>query len=143
MDLVKHVLQRAELDVRQVASIMEDIERESKLLQEEKEPAPRLKKQFTLLVSDPDGLLPDQDLVGWVAQIPEDDSPATTVDRIVKAAWDFNQTPKGRRMPVQTIGEACEVVPARIFKEYDVWIKSKEPLLVVRTNNAVPTDNSE
>lgn len=143
VDLVKHVLQRAELDIRMVSSIIEDIEKEMKILKEENPPVPKMKKQFTLIVSDPEGHLPKEDFSGWIAQIPEDDSPATTIERIWKAAYDFNQTPKGRRMPVQSIGEACEVIPSRIFKEYDVWVKTKEPLLVVRTDNSIPTETAE
>lgn len=143
VDLVKFVLQRNELDVRMVNAIIEDIERELKVLQEENPPAPKEKKQHVILVSDPQGVLPEVDLVGWVLQIPEDESPVTTQDKIVQAAYDFNQTPKGRRMPVQSIGEACEVVPPRIFKEYKAWVKTREPVLVLRTDNQIPTDRSE
>ncbi|NBX60362.1 MAG: hypothetical protein EBT62_07860, partial [Opitutaceae bacterium] len=41
-----------------------------------KPPAP--KKQFVVLLSDPEGKLPKQDLTGWVVQIPEDASPYST-----------------------------------------------------------------
>lgn len=143
VDLVKYVLQRSELDVRQVNAIIEDIERELKVQQEEKVQEPREKKQFTMLISDPEGQLPKGEFTGWVAQIPEDDSPATTADRIIQAAYDFNQTPKGRRMPVQSIGEACEIVPAKILKEYKVWIKTKQPVWIVPTDNNIPTETKE
>ena len=66
----------------------------------------------------------------------------TAESQIHKAAYDFNQTPKGRRMPVQSIGEACEAVPARIFKEHQLWIKTKEPVLILRTDNKIPMDTS-
>lgn len=143
LDLVKHILQRNELDIRQINSIIEDIQQEIKILQEENPPAPRVSKQFCILVSDPEGLLPDRDLTGWVIQIPEEDSPATLESQVHKAAYDFNQTPKGRRMPVKTIGEACESVPARIFKEHQVWVKSKEPVLVLKTDNRIPVEPSQ
>lgn len=142
LDLVKHILQRNELELRQVNSIIEDIEQELKALKEENPPTPRVPKQFAILVSDPEGILPKNDLVGWVVQLPEEDAPMTAESQIHKAAYDFNQTPKGRRMPVQTIGEACEAVPARIFKEHQLWIKTKEPVLVLRTDNTVPMDSS-
>ena len=142
LDLVKYILQRNELDVRQVNSIMEDIEQEIKVQKEENPPAPRVPKQFTILISDPEGTMPKGDLTGWILQLPEEDAPMTVESQIHKAAYDFNQTPKGRRMPVQTIGEACEAVPARIFKEYQLWVKTKEPVLVLRTDNQIPMDTS-
>ena len=140
LDLVKFILQRNELDVRQVNSIIEDIEQELKVQKEENPPAPRVPKQFAIMVSDPEGTLPQADLTGWVLQLPEEDAPMTAESQIHKAAYDFNQTPKGRRMPVKTIGEACEAVPARIFKEHQLWIKTKEPVLVLRTDNQIPMD---
>lgn len=140
LDLVKHILKRNELDVRQVNAIIEDIQQELKVQQEENPPAPRVQKQFAILISDPEGTLPETDFTGWVLQLPEDDSPALAEDKLRQAAYDFNVTPKGRRMPVTTIGEACEAVPARILKEHQVWVKTKEPVLMLRTSNAIPID---
>jgi hypothetical protein len=138
IDLMKAAMQRKELDVRTIASVVEEIERELQLQEQEKEKTPPQKKQFCIVVSDPNGELPDTDLTGWVVQIPEEESPLSATQRIIDAAYDFNQTPKGRRMPAQTIGEACEAVPARMTKDKQVWIKTKEPVLVVRTDNSIP-----
>src|SRR6185369_14799181 len=56
---------------------------------------PPVKKQFVILVSDPDGKMPKHDLVGWVLQIPENERPATTQARIFRSTYDFNTTKKG------------------------------------------------
>ena len=101
---------------------------------------PPVKKQFCLLVSDPEGRLPKDDFTGWVLQIPENESPATTLERVIRAAYEFNTTKKGRLLPVKTVGEALENVPAKHFKETEVWVKTKTPVLVVRTDNEIPTD---
>lgn len=105
---------------------------------EEKPPA--VKKQFVIVVSDPDGNLPKNDFVGWVLQIPETESVATTLDRVFRSSYDFNTTKKGRLLPVKTVGEAIENVPAKHFKEADVWVKTKTPVLVLRTNNEIPKE---
>ena len=140
LDLVKLVLQRNEIDVRQASKIIEEIKVElDNMVDEEK--APPVKKQFVIMVSDPKGVLEKKDLAGWVLQIPEEDSPYLSEERLIKSAYEFNQTPKGRRMPVQTIGETCEVVTQRILKEQNIWVKTKEPVLVVTTQNNVPWDN--
>ncbi len=143
LDLVKHVLVRNEIDTRKIAQIIEEVRKEVEMQQAENPKEPPVKKQFAILISDPEETLPKKDLVGWVLQIPEDDSPATTEERLVKAAYEFNLSPKGRRMPVQTIGEACEVVPTRLLKEQAVWVKTKEPVLMLRTSNQIPFDKLE
>jgi hypothetical protein len=104
------------------------------------EKPPSVKKQFVILVSDPDGRLPKHDFVGWVLQIPEDESPATTTDRIFRSTYDFNTTQKGRLLPAKTVGEAIENVPGKFFKETDVWVKTKTPVLVVKTDNEIPKE---
>jgi hypothetical protein len=103
---------------------------------------PPVKKQYCILVSDPLGVMPDSDLVGWVLQIPESESPATTEERIRQAVYDHNVTKRGRQYPVQTVGEACEHVKARHFKEHGVWVKTKTPVLVLRTDNEIPNTES-
>lgn len=101
---------------------------------------PAVKKQFVILMSDPDGKMPKHDFVGWVLQIPENESVATTQDRIFRSSYDYNTTKKGQLMPVKTVGEALENVPAKFFKEADVWVKSKTPVLVLKTDNEIPKE---
>ena len=144
IETLKFVLQRNEPDVRKVAAIMKELEEELRAEEEEKAlKPPAVKKQNVMLVSDPNGELVGKDLVGWIVQIPEDDDILTAVPRIHKAAYEFNTTPKGIRMPVETVGEACEVIQAKFFKEQNVWVKSKTPLLILPTENAIPRDLSE
>ena len=99
---------------------------------------PPVKKQFSILIADAEGELKDKDLTGWVVQIPEDDSASLCPERIINAAYEFNTTSKGQRMPVETIGEACEAVTAKLFKEQNIWIKTKVPVLAVTTANKIP-----
>lgn len=137
-ELLKLILTRNELDIRIVSRIMEDIEVELKNQVDEEKPPP-VKKQWCIVISDPAGELQGKDHTGWILQIPEDDSPATTQERVINAAYDYNASPRGRRIPVQTIGEACEVIPARFFKEQNAWVKTKVPVLMLTTDNKIPT----
>ena len=106
----------------------------------EEDKPPPVKKQFVILVSDPDGRLPKHDFVGWVLQIPESESVATTQERVFRCSYDYNTTKKGSLMPVKTVGEAIENVPAKFFKEADVWVKTKTPVLMLRTDNEIPKE---
>ena len=99
---------------------------------------PAIKKQFVILASDPENRLPRHDFVAWVLQIPEDESVATTQERIFRGAYDYNASKKGRLYPAKTVGEALENVPAKFFKEAEVWVKSKVPVLVLKTDNTIP-----
>ena len=102
--------------------------------------APAVKKQWVFLLSDPEGRMPKDDFAGWVLQIPENESPATTQDRIFRSAYDYNMSKKGRLYPAKTVGEALENVPAKFFKEVDVWVKTKTPVLVLKTDNEIPKE---
>ena len=62
---------------------------------------------------------------------------------VIRAAYEFNTTKKGRLLPVKTIGEAMENVPAKHFKEAQVWVKTKEPVLLLKTDNKLPTDDAK
>lgn len=139
IELVKMVLNRNEPDIRKVSAIIEEINNEMNVVEDE-EKIPAVKKQFVILVSDPKGELDGKDFVGWVLQIPEDDSPFATEERIIRSAYEFNITPKGRRLPVKTVAEVCEHVGTKITKEQNLWIKTKEPVYVIRTGGKVPLD---
>jgi hypothetical protein len=105
---------------------------------EGEEPGPAIKKQFVVIVSDPEGRMPVEDLVAWVLQIPESESPATTQGRVFRATYEFNASRKGRLYPAKTVGESIENVPAKFFKEAELWVKTKTPVLVLRTDNEIP-----
>lgn len=145
----------AKIDVNKVAEILKKNQLEPKLLRQivedmnlitqaeaADEKPPAVKKQWVILLSDPNGDLPEHDFTGWVLQIPETESVITTPDRIFRAVYDYNTTKKGRLYPAKTVGEALENVPAKHFKETDVWVKSKIPVLMLRTDNEIPQDES-
>ncbi len=106
----------------------------------EGDPAPPVKKQFVILVSDPSGKMPKADLTGWVLQIPQDESPASVQERLLKGAYDYNDSKKGRLYPARTVGDAIEGVPAKFFREAELWVKTKEPVIVLRTDNEIPKE---
>lgn len=137
---VAEILQRNHLEPAVLRRIIEEINQVVQPDPAEENKPPPVKKQWIVLISDPERRLPKDDFVGWVLQIPEDESPATTQDRIFRSVYDFNTTKRGRLLPVNTIGEALENVPARQFKECDLWPKTKTPVLVLRTDNRIPKE---
>ena len=137
---VAEILKKNHIDPAVLRRVMEEMNLAVQPDPGEEEKPPAVKKQYVIVVSDPEGKLPKTDFTGWVLQIPESVSPSTTPDRVFKAAYDFNASKKGRLLPVQTVGEAFESVPAKHYKEAELWVKTKEPVIVLRTNNEIPKD---
>lgn len=140
IDLVKVVAcQKLNPSSKELDAFLTELSQRAEEMKPEREAA--VKKQFVFLLSDPKGRFKgDTDYVGWVVQIPEDENPATALEKLHLGAYDFNRSAKGRRYPLGNVAEACEFGSAKIFKEHKIWIKSKEPVLVVRTNNKLPTE---
>tara|TARA_B100001778_G_scaffold284581_1_gene251043 strand:+ start:157 stop:612 length:456 start_codon:yes stop_codon:yes gene_type:complete len=144
LDKLRNILHRNESDIRKINDIIKEVEHELQIEKEEREQRPPLvKKQFVTLISDNEGKLVDQDFASWIVQIPEDDSPATVIDKIHQSAYNYNVTSKGQRLPVKSIGEACESVSARLFKENNLWVKTKIPVLAVRCSNKIDTETKD
>lgn len=138
IELVEMVLKRTTLTALQQTQILEDLKFESKqVVGDDREPPE--KKQYVIVVNDPYGKIPTTgfEFSGWAVQIPEDDDPLAALEKLHCAAHDFNQTPKGRRMPIKTIAEACEFGSAKLFKERKLWVRTKEPVLVLATNGKI------
>ncbi len=136
---VAEILKKNQVDPKVLRQIVEEMNILTQAEGDEEKP-PAVKKQWAIMISDPEGRLPKTDFVGWVLQIPEDDSVATTQDRIFRATYEFNTTKKGRLLPPKTVGEAIENVPAKHFKEVGLWVKSKIPVLMLKTDNEIPTE---
>lgn len=136
---VAEILKKNQLDPATLRRVIEEM---NLLVQPEadEEKPPAVKKQFAILISDPEGALPDRDFAGWVLQLPETESVVTAPERIFKAAYDYNASKKGRLYPAKTVGEALENVPAKFFKETELWVKTKVPVLMLKTDNEIPKD---
>ncbi len=136
---VAEILKKNEIDPAVLRRVIEELNLVVQPEDEGEKPPP-VKKQFVVLVSDPENRFPKTDFAGWVLQLPEDESPATVQERIFRAAYDYNATRKGRLYPAKTVGEALENIPAKHFKETEVWVKTKSPVIILKTDNEIPKD---
>jgi hypothetical protein len=137
---VAEILKKNQIDPSVLRRVIEEMNLAVQPDPGDDEKPPAVKKQFVVLLSDPEGRMPKNDFVAWVLQLPENESPATTAERVFRSAYDYNTTKKGRLHPVKTVGEALENVPAKHFKEAEVWVKTKVPVLVVKTDNEIPKE---
>ena len=137
---VAEILKKNHIDPAVLRRVVEEMNLAVQPDPGEEDKPPAVKKQWVIVVSDPNGKLPKADIVGWVLQIPEGESPAITPDRVFRAVYDFNASKKGRLLPAKTVGEAFESVPAKHFKDADLWVKTKEPVIVLKTDNEIPRE---
>ena len=139
---VAEILKKNHIDPSLLRKVVEEMNLAVQPEGADEDKPPPVKKQFVILISDPEEKLPKTDFAGWVLQIPENESVVTTQERIFRASYDWNTTKKGSLLPVKTVGEAIENVPAKFFKETDVWVKTKTPVLMIRTDNEIPKESS-
>ncbi len=137
---VAEILKKSQIDPAVLRRVIEQMNLAVQPDPGEKDAPPPVKKQFVVLVSDPENRLPKNDLVAWALQIPDSESPATIQDRIFRAVYDYNMSKKGQLYPARTVGDAIENVPAKFFRETDVWVKTKTPVSVLRTDNEIPKE---
>ena len=134
LEVVQKILKENGVDVRVAAEILNqlrDVIKEDAV--EREKPA---KKQLLVLVSEPEDGLP-RDLTGWVVQLLEDDDPTEVAAKMVEVAKAFNESPKGQRMPVESFGDAVQSIPGKLYKESDLWIKTREPVRIIPVKNSI------
>jgi hypothetical protein len=134
IELVQRLLKEHGVDVRVAATILNQI-REAAAEEAVEREKPQ-KKEFVVLVSEPEGGLP-KDLIGWVVQYPEDGDPRDVADTIAEVASAFNSSPKGKRVQVTSFGDACQSLPSKLLKEREVWVKTREPVRVIAVKNSL------
>ncbi len=135
---VAEILKKNHIDPAVLRRVVEEMNLAVQPDPGEREQAPPVKKQYAILVSDPDGRIPRGELAGWVLQIPESESPASCQERVLKGTSDYNASKKGGLYPAKTVGEALENVPGRFFRDVELWVKTKTPVVVLRTDNEIP-----
>jgi hypothetical protein len=134
---VAEILKRTKVDPVVARIVVEEMNRLAEVAAaQESEPA--VKKQFVILVSDPEGQLRNHDFAGWVLQIAESESLWSSQERIFRAVDEFKTTKRGRLFPTYTVGDALENVPPKHFRECGLWVKTKTPVVVLRTDNQLP-----
>ena len=136
---VAKILKKNQADPKLMRSVIEEMLLLAQAAQKADDEKPKaVKKQNVILISDPEGRLLMADFAAWELQIPDSESPCTTLDRIYRATYDFNASKKGRLYPAKTVGEALENVPAKFFTERELWVRTRIPVLALRTDNRIP-----
>ena len=144
---IEHVLNQKGVDQPRVESIMSEIKRlenqEAELAAAKK--ATRKKKKFVLVASDPeDRYVKVVECPVWVVQMNDEDNHTDVVEKISRATYEYNNDvlngnkKSSKKNPVYKISESLEQVTAKYFADEDISVKTKEPTVIVRTDNEIP-----
>nr|DAL85807.1 MAG TPA: hypothetical protein [Caudoviricetes sp.] len=150
IDLVKAILQRMPVSLEDVSKAMSDLHAELKKQEALKKPRTHAKKKFLfvayplrdIIVSskkDEDGIQAIESMAsdcekmrsGWVIQVLEDENEALIFEKINLVVSDFNNSLKGRRHPVRRLSDAMEFIPSLFWKSQNIWVKTREPVLLL------------
>ena len=145
-DDIEHVLTQKGVEQPKVKDIMTEIKR----LEDEEAERAKLqlhsqKKKMVLVASDPDDrFIQVVDCPVWVLQMNEEDNHTEIIEKINKATYAYNndvlngKKKNSRKNPVYKVSESLEQVTAKYFKEEEISVKTKEPTVIVRTDNEIP-----
>lgn len=124
--------------LKQIETKLEEIEQDRK---GDRPSGPRPKKQFCVIALDPEGKLANvPDFTALVVQIPDDVAAAEALTKLYAGVYDHNaNTRSGRKAPVDTLGTAADTVKAKSWRAQSLYLKTREPVLVLRSDNKVPT----
>lgn len=127
LEVVKRILRHSNLENGVVSELLDEIQSAAEDKSNEKGAAKQkpIKKQFVVI-----GSSSDDDMAAkacWVFQIPADETPQSIQNKLMESLKSFRLSKNGRRYAVNNLSEACNRIPAKVFKEQRLWCKSKEP----------------
>lgn len=102
---------------------------------------PRIKRKV-LVVQGGEEKTEGFDGYAWVLKAPQD-LETTLMSEIEKVIVAFNETKKGQKTPVQTIPQAFEYVPKKLFKDFGLDLLTKEPCLGVNISKVADEASDE
>jgi len=140
-DDLELILRKHKIDQKVAEFIVKDAEQ----VAEDNKPdptgkAPKAKYKYLVVASDPDGLIPNLENVPmWVFKVPEEEKHTEVMARFFKGVYDFNaKSRKGRKNPIKSVGDGIQAVGSKHFKPAKSPIVTKEPVIVLVTDNKIP-----
>ena len=137
-EVIESLKRVAKLDPKVLIAIETDLEKKIEETQAEKgSNGPKAKNQFVCVVLDPENHVKG-DITAFVTQIPETDDAGTALDRLHKAAYEFNSSPKRRGSPITNLGDIGRT-KRKHTKVANIMLKTKEPVRVLVSKGPIPT----
>jgi hypothetical protein len=140
--LNESILPHSNGDKQLAAKVLKEIQAAAAEEKEERAAAkgPKLKNAFSVLLNDPENVLQGRSFSGWIVQMPEETPQALALDKARAAGHAFNQSKKGRKNPVKTLGEVFADCPRKFWKtdtDTKTVPKTKVQILIQPTDGSL------
>lgn len=139
-DEIKDIIKSADLTEKDEASLITRIQNLIKAKEEEKEEkaaeAEDKPKFIPFGIVDLDTISDkSNDGLGYILMAPDDSDFGEIPFKITEAIRIFNESKKGRKIPVKSVSEACAAIPSKIWKQVGLKIKTKESVYFQSVQN--------
>lgn len=135
---VESVLRNKNIPANVIIQVVNELEAVAEENKAEKSAEPKQKNEYGVILLDPNNVVRDNNLTALVVQYPHGENPNTILDRLYAATYAQNAAGKRKKYNIQTVGEAARSVKRKFYKENRLMIKTKEPVLVVKSDNNIP-----
>lgn len=115
-------------DVVKVLAALEQAVKEAEAARQAKQAGTEKKKLMAVQLEDTDSV--------YILQAKESFDEKTLIDIIrTKIPIDFNNSKAGLKNPVTKLSEAFEFVASKFWRDYDLCLKTKTPLDIIKSPN--------
>ncbi len=141
---VEHILNKFKIDQKTIEKVVEEAKQAAEDAKADgaADGGKKLKYKHLIVASDPDGtkaaLLENTPM--WVFKVPEDEKHTEVMARFFRGVYHFNSNSrKGKKKPIQSVGDGIQTVPTKHFKPNKSPVLTKEPVIVLVTDNKIPS----
>jgi hypothetical protein len=137
-EVIESLQRVAKLDPKVLIAVENDLEKKVEEIAADKEPGTKTRNQHVIVLLDPEGHVKG-DVTGYVTQFPADQDAGTALDKLHKAAYEFNASPKRKGQAITNLGDIGRA-KRRHFKDSGIkLVGGKEPLRVLVSRGPIPT----
>lgn len=140
---VEHIISKYQVDQKTAQLIVADIKQaaeDAKADAAGEAKAKKTKYKYLIVASDPDKQVPNlENIPMWVFKVPDEENHTDVLPRFFKGVYAYNAgSRKGKKNPIKSVGDGIQAVGSKFFKPAKSPILTKEPVIVLVTDNKIP-----
>jgi hypothetical protein len=140
---VEHILTKYKIDQKVIENVVEEAKQAAEDAKGDgaEQGGKKLKYKYLIVASDPDKQIPNlENIPMWVFKVPDDEKHTEVLPRFFKGVYAYNAgSRKGKKNPIKSIGDGIQAVGTKFFKPAKSPILTKEPVIVLVTDNKIPS----
>lgn len=137
---LEHILKKNGVDAKLIPSIVKDSQEvtEENKADSVAEKGPKGKYKYVLVANTSGDTSNVENIPIWIAKIPEEADHTKFLEQLAKAGSAYNTgSRKGKKNPVRKYSEVFECVGAKFFKPGRNPVVTKEPVIILTTDNEI------